>query len=101
VAKLKTGPGKGGNHGKAGRPKGVRNRLTREVAIALSEDGQLTPLEYMLKVMRDEAADDDRRDRMASAAAPFMHARLQAIQHTGKDGGAIQVTFTQLDAGAL
>lgn len=101
MAKLKTGAGKGGKRAKAGRPKGVRNRLTREVAIALSEDGKLTPLEFMLQVMRDEAQLMERRLDMAKAAAPFMHARLQAIQHTGKDGGAIQVNFTQLDAGAL
>lgn len=101
MVKLKTGTGKGGQRQNGGRTKGSRNRLTREVAIALSEDGKLTPLEYMLKVMRDDTADEDRRDRMAIGAAPFMHARLQAIQHSGKDGGAIQVTFTPLDAGAL
>lgn len=35
----------------------------------------LDPLAYMLKVMRDERADSDRRDRMAIAAAPFVHVR--------------------------
>ena len=35
----------------------------------------LDPLEYMLKVMNSEEADAGRRDRMAIAAAPFMHSR--------------------------
>jgi hypothetical protein len=44
---------------------------------------------------------DERRDDMAKAAAPYMHPRLNAIQHTGKDGEPIRVSFTGLDAGAL
>lgn len=32
-----------------------------------------SPLDYMLNVMNDETADDDRRDKMATAAAPYMH----------------------------
>lgn len=35
----------------------------------------LTPLEYMLKVMNDTGTDAMRRDRMAMAAAPFVHMR--------------------------
>ena len=35
----------------------------------------MTPLEYMLKVMNDPQADKDRRDRMAIASAPFCHPR--------------------------
>jgi len=34
-----------------------------------------TPLEYMLTVMNDEGADPARRDRLAIAAAPFLHGR--------------------------
>jgi hypothetical protein len=39
---------------------------------AASAEG-LLPLDYMLKVMRDEAADRERRDDMARAAAPYLH----------------------------
>lgn len=35
----------------------------------------MTPLEYMLKVMNDPQAEKDRRDKMAIAAAPFIHPR--------------------------
>jgi len=34
-----------------------------------------TPLQYLLTVMNDPAADPARRDRMAVAAAPFVHAK--------------------------
>lgn len=42
-------------------------------AEALAEN--TTPLDYMLKVMRDPAVEKERRDRMAVCAAPFCHAR--------------------------
>ncbi len=37
--------------------------------------GSKTPLEYMLDIVNDETADEARRDRLAIAAAPFVHAR--------------------------
>lgn len=36
---------------------------------------ELSPLDYMLRVMNDEKAEPERRDRMAIAAAPFVHVR--------------------------
>jgi hypothetical protein len=35
----------------------------------------LTPLDFMLKVMRDPTEDNNRRDKMAALAAPFCHPR--------------------------
>jgi hypothetical protein len=37
--------------------------------------GRMSPLAYMLTVMNDPDADPARRDRMAVAAAPYVHAR--------------------------
>lgn len=37
--------------------------------------GGKTPLEYMLSVMNDQSAEDARRDRMAMAAAPYVHGK--------------------------
>lgn len=37
--------------------------------------GGKTPLEYMLSVMNDRLADDARRDKMAIAAAPYVHGK--------------------------
>jgi hypothetical protein len=41
-----------------------------------------TPLEHMLTVLHDESADKDRRDRMAVAAAPYIHPKLQVVDST-------------------
>jgi hypothetical protein len=51
-----------------GRRKGSRNKRTAEV-LAAAEASGITPLTYMLPVMRNPAADDKRRDAMAMAAA--------------------------------
>jgi hypothetical protein len=61
-----------------GRQKGARNRATEEARAAAAATGVL-PLDYMLSVMRDHAADSKRRDAMAMAAAPYLHPRLTAI----------------------
>ncbi len=66
---------KGGKRPGAGRKPGAASRKTREIADRAAENGQ-TPLEYMLSVMRDNAADPELRARMAVAAAPFVHARI-------------------------
>jgi len=74
-----------------GRPKGIKETQPRKprtprlpappvieadpAAIAVINDG-LTPLEYMLAVMRDPGADQTRRDRMAMACAPYCHPRM-------------------------
>jgi len=42
---------------------------------ARSSPGGKSPLDYMLDVMNDSAADDARRDRIAMAAAPYVHAK--------------------------
>jgi len=62
----------------AGRKPGSASQKTREIADQAVKDG-LTPLQYMLAVLRDPNTDPDRRDRMAVAAAPFCHPRLAAL----------------------
>ena len=59
---------RGGYRPGAGRPKGAKSRVTVEIP------GQ-SPLEHMLSVMSDPEADVARLDRMAVAAAPYVHAR--------------------------
>lgn len=70
---------KGGPRAGAGRKAGVRNKKTAEVLQAVEESG-LTPLEYMLSVMRD--AEVEQRDRLAAAnmAAPYIHSKLSSIE---------------------
>jgi hypothetical protein len=51
-----------------------------------------TPLDYMLRVMRDPAVEPARRDDMAKLALPYLHPKPTAIEHTGKDGGPIEIS---------
>lgn len=48
----------------------------------------------MLRVMRDEGADTKRRDAMAQSAAPFIHPRLAAIEHSGNDERPVSLLIT-------
>ena len=63
-----------------GRQKGTPNRATSEMRRAIAESGE-TPVEYMVRIMRDETAEPSRRDDMARAAAPYLHPRLSAVSH--------------------
>ena len=54
-----------------GRPKGSRNRRTND-ALALAGEGD-TPVEFGLRVMRDEAQPIDVRLHGARIAAPYIH----------------------------
>jgi hypothetical protein len=51
----------------------------------------LTPLDYLISVMRDETAPRAVRMQAAAKAAPYVHPRLCAIEHAGAAGGPIQV----------
>lgn len=99
--------GRGGARPNAGRKKSSVTVRTREIAekvISETKEGD-SPLEVMLDIMRElrEAAlqakaseDEDTRKAstklmmlaadVAKDAAPYIHPRLAAIEHTGKDG---------------
>ena len=70
-------PGRGGARPGAGRPKKGNPPIVEAKAEALSAalTADITPLQYMLGVVRDPTASTSRRDRMAALAAPFCHAR--------------------------
>lgn len=83
--------GHGGKRVGAGRRKGAKAEVTNE-AIRRAGEGE-TPLEYMLRVMRDQTVDTDRRDKMAIGAAPYMHAK--AVEISGEDGGPLVVEIVK------
>ncbi len=62
--------------------KGTPNRATAEREAKVENSG-LTPLAYMLAVLRDEDADAEDRKWAAQAAAPYVHPKLSAIEHSG------------------
>lgn len=68
----------GGARMGAGRPKGALNKKHSELLASAAEAG-LTPIEYMLSVMRDEKADTKDRAWAAEKAAPYIHPRPSPI----------------------
>jgi hypothetical protein len=74
---------------RGGRQKGTRNKKTEELLGSVAGSG-LTPMEFLLNVMRDEKEDMSRRIDAAKHVAPYVHPRLATIEHTGKDGGPIK-----------
>jgi hypothetical protein len=85
---------RGGPREGAGRKAGVPNKRTAELQAAVAASGE-TPLDYMLRVMRDPSIEHDRRDDMAKAAAPYVHSKLSSMdaQVSGQGGGAITFTW--------
>lgn len=80
--------GRGGARKGAGRKKGSATQRTREIADQAAKKG-ITPLEYLLSVMRKRTGDPKDRLTAAMAAAPYIHPRLSAVEHTGDGGGPI------------
>ena len=109
---------KGGARTGAGRKEGSLTKRTRAIAEVAATQG-ITPLEVMMKTMIElyhEAENCSKHDdhahegvdhdhdiitetrikllnmaaTIARHAAPYVHPRLSAIEHTGKDGAPLQ-----------
>lgn len=74
-----------------GRKKGSRNKhklvaeIKADTVVKAVEAGE-TPLEYMLRVMRDDTQPPERRDGMARSAAPYVHAKVSDSKFGVGDG---------------
>jgi hypothetical protein len=83
-----------------GRQKGAPNRVTAEARAAAEATG-ITPLDYMLSVMRDAKAEPKRRDAMAMAVAPYLHPKVSPVeaakpeQRSDAEKYGIRVTFVR------
>jgi hypothetical protein len=111
---------RGGKRQGAGRKKSALTKRTQEIAAKASKDG-ITPLEVMLENMRFAHVEAQRLAEMiagegatienlkglldmrkiaeecAKDAAPYVHPRLQAVQHSGPGGGPIQQQLTRIE----
>ena len=56
---------------------------TRRAEAGLAAEGGLTPLDYMLTMLRDESLEPKARFEIAKAAAPYVHAKLATVEHSG------------------
>lgn len=73
----------GGARPGAGRKPGQTTKLNEDARQKALEGG-ISPLEYMLGQLRDETNSKDVRMDAAKAAAPYVHARLAAVEHSGE-----------------
>lgn len=77
-----------------GRRKGSRNKAPQAQAAAIAASG-LTPLEFLLSVLRDPEKQYAARIDAAKAAAPYVHPKLANIELTGKDKGPLEVNIVR------
>jgi hypothetical protein len=106
---------RGGKRWKAGRKKGSPNKITVAMRAKVLENGTM-PLEALLQIMNEliEAANLmhgetyhtvnakvidrlellERAADIATKAAPYLHPKLQSVQHTGSDGDPIDKHIT-------
>jgi len=75
-----------------GRKAGTPNKASAAKAAAIAASG-LTPVDYMLSVMRDENAAPEVRLGAARAAAPYVHRRLSSVAYSGPEGGPIEMAI--------
>jgi hypothetical protein len=73
---------RGGKRDGAGRKAGAATERTREVADRAASEG-ITPLDYMLTMLRNEGETPANRMWAAEKAAPYVHAKLAAVEHSG------------------
>ena len=68
-------------------------KCARSTELAEAKARGRMPLEYLLAVMNDCTADEYRRDRMAIAAAPYVHARAGDVK-PGNESNSRRVSKT-------
>jgi hypothetical protein len=85
---------RGGARPGAGRKPGSKLTKTAAIAHKLAEEG-VTPLEYVLTLMRDESQPAELRLECAKTAMPYIHPRIQVqsitqnnmqVNNYGSDG---------------
>lgn len=77
-----------------GRAKGTPNKATVAKESAVASSG-LTPLDYMLSILRDELLASDVRMDAAKAAAPYVHPRRAPVNSDGEDEAGVVVIINK------
>jgi hypothetical protein len=65
--------------------------------VKAANDGELMPLEFMLRTLRDEERDFADRYKAAVDAAPYLHPRLSATRVAGEIPHAIAQLLKTID----
>jgi hypothetical protein len=77
-----------------GRTKGTPNKATAAKELAVASSG-LTPLDYMLSVLRDERLASDVRMDAAKAAAPYVHPKRAPVDADGEDADGLVIIINK------
>jgi hypothetical protein len=97
-------PGRGGRREGAGRPRGAKTvRRTAAIRERERRSKEILPLEVMLEAMRDAHKGGNYAAAAAYAkdAAPYMHAKLASVQHSGPNNGPIDINLAGLSDAQL
>lgn len=81
---------------RGGRTAGVPNKRNAAKVAEIEASG-LTPLDYLLSVMRDDLLDREARVDAAKAAAPYVHAKLAAVEFSGGLAFSHEDALAELD----
>jgi hypothetical protein len=73
----------------AAQPQVTEVQVTQPAQPAQAENASLLPLDHMLAIMRDPTLDQPLRFEAAKASAPYIHAKLAAVEISGPGGSAI------------
>lgn len=77
---------------RGGRKAGTPNKATAERQAEVAASG-LTPLDYMLTMLRNEQASPADRMWAAEKAAPYVHPKLASVEHSGEIKTKVKVTY--------
>jgi hypothetical protein len=77
-----------------GRVKGTPNKATAAKEAEIAASG-LTPLDFMLEVLRDTDRAFDARMDAAKAAAPYVHPKRAPVDSKGDDASGIVVVINK------
>ncbi len=88
----------GGSRAGAGKPKGSKSKKTialDEVSALQAKSDYVSPVKFLLDVMKDNKQDVDIRVEAAKAAAPYTNKKKPADIHVaGADGLPLSVEIT-------
>lgn len=81
-----------------GRKAGTPNKASAARVAEIAATGE-TPLDYMIRIMRDPSVDHRRRDQAAAGAAPYIHPKLASVEREGAGGKSpLQIVISANDA---
>ena len=92
---------RGGKRPGAGRKKGQvsEQTATRKAYQTAALASGISPLDYMLQILRDESQEQSARFAAAKEAAPYVHNRLAAVEHSGNEDKPIKTVLELAWAG--